>query len=248
MGNIYGGGWAQKGGTSTVTGDVNITVGGDAKINNVFGGGSYSSVSGGATSVGGDVNITVAGGAIYNNIFAGGQGDFSTVGGGVRVSFTGSNDYACNVFGYGHPESATAVGDKSLEFVDYTGELSGDIGGFDGIVFTGNTSATLSGTTIDNTVWSFDYTGRTFGADIAMLTFDNGTFAGGELTLKLAASAAPADWNIAVGLADTAVGFDYTVYVGNVEQTFVDGKVASGDYAGWSFVLEDSTLKFKQLA
>ena len=81
-----------------------------------------------------------------------------------------------------------------------------------------------------------------------MLNWNGGTFAGDDLTLRLGSAVAPQDWNIATGLADTGIGFDYTVFVGGVEQTFVDGKIASGDYAGWGFTLEDSTLKFKNLA
>ncbi len=243
MGNIYGGGWAQNGGNSTV-GDVTITIAGDANVANVFGGGSYSSTSGGATSVG-SVTIRVSGGSIANNIFAAGQNEFSTVTGDVSVTFTGANDYSCNVYGYGVQSSATNANDKTLAFDGFTGTLSGAVGGFDAIGFTGNTATTLAGA-IDNTDWTFDYTARTL--DTAALTLNGGTFAGDDLTLKLAASAAPADWNIAAGLADTAVGFDYAVYIGDTALEFTDGKVASGDYAGWGFALEDSTLKFKQLA
>ena len=247
MGNVYGGGWAQNGGTSTVTGEVSITVDGNAVVNNVYGGGSYSANSGGATSVG-SVNITVAGGNIANNIFAGGQGEYSTVAGDVNVTFTGSNDCACSVYGYVVRPSATAGGDKTLSFADYAGTLSGDIGGFDVIAFSGDTAATLSGANIDNGEWEFDFTARTLGADTAALTLSGGTFADDALTLKLADGSAPAVWSIAAGLADTAVGFDYEVCVGDVELEFADGKVVSGDYVGWGFAIEDATLKFKNLA
>ena len=247
MGNIYGGGWAQNGGASTV-GDVTITITGNTEISNVFGGGSYSTNgSQGATSVG-SVKITIAGGNIANNIFAGGQGVNSKVAGDVSVTFTGANDYTCNVYGYCTPVSTTTTIDKTLTFAGYTGTLSGDVGGFDAIAFEGDTAATLSAAAanIDNSNWEFDYTGRTL--DTAALTLSSGTFAGDSVTLFLDATDAPQDWSIASGLADATIGFDYGVYVGDVEQTFVDGKIASGDYAGWGFALEDSTLKFKNLA
>ena len=84
--------------------------------------------------------------------------------------------------------------------------------------------------------------------DAAAVALTDGTFTGDALTLKLDAETSPADWNIASGLADTSVGFTYEVYVGGVEQTFVDGKIASGDYAGWGFDLNEGVLKFKNLA
>ena len=247
MGNVYGGGWAQNGGASTVTGEVSITIDGDAEVANVFGGGSCSGSSYGTTSVN-SVSITVAGGDVANNIFAGGQNENNTVVGNVKVTFTGSNDYSCNVFGYGVQASATVGGDKALTFSGYTGTLSGDIGGFTSIEFAGDTAATLSGAAIDNGNWEFNFTGRTLDGDTAAANFNGGTFAGDTLTLLLDATEAPVDWNIASGLADTAIGFAYDVSVGGFEQEFVDGRIASGDYAGWGFAIEDSTLKFKQLA
>ena len=251
MGNVYGGGWAQNGGTSTVTGAVNITIAGDAEINNVFGGGSYS-VNGnqGETSVG-SVSITVSGGSIANNIFAGGQKEFSTVAGDVSVIFTGSNDYACNVYGYVIPVSATEAGDKTLAFVNYTGILSGDIGGFDGIVFTGDTATTLRGATIGNDDWTFDYAGRTLDAAAAMVTFAEGTFAGDKVAVDLSAAEQVAGgWSIAAGLTAADATFGVELATGSATGLALGDALgdAYGIYEGWGFTLEDSTLKFKQLA
>ena len=251
MGNVYGGGWAQNGGTSTVTGAVNITIAGDAEVSNVFGGGSYSTNnSQGATSVG-SVSITVAGGAIYGNIFAAGQGANSTVTtGNVSVTFTGSNDHTCNVYSYSQQASATTGGDKALTFATYTGALSGDIGGFDKILVTGDTAANLGGT-IDNGNWEFDFTKRTLAAETVALTLANGISTEDELnlTLRLADDVPATDWSLASGVGDIASALaGYEVYVGDTQLDFAGGKVVSGVYAGWCFAIEDSTLKFKQLA
>ena len=59
MGNVYGGGWAQKGGTSIV-GDVNINIEGGT-VTNVFGGGSTSSTAPGGSTVAENVTITIKG-------------------------------------------------------------------------------------------------------------------------------------------------------------------------------------------
>ena len=250
MGNIYGGGWAQNGGTSTVTGEVSITVAGDAEVANVFGGGSYStSGDQGATSVG-SVNIRVAGGNIANNIFAGGQNASSTVAGDVAVTFTGSNNYACNVYGYSVQMSATISGDKTLAFADYTGNLSGNVGGFDKILVTGDTTANLGGT-IDNGDWEFDFTDRTLAADTFALTLGQGISTESDLTLtlRLADDIPATDWSLAAGVGDIASALSgYDVYVGDTRLEFAGGRVVSGDYAGWGFDLNEGELKFKHLA
>ena len=247
LGNIYGGGWAQNGGTSTV-GDVSITVTGSAEVANVFGGGSYSSTSGGSTSVD-NVVIVISGGTISGNIFAAGQGEFSTVTGDVSVTFMGANDYACNVYGYGVPTSATTSADKTLAFDSYTGTISGAVGGFDGIVLSGNTAATLTGA-IDNSDWTFDYTDRTAGADTAMLTFYNGELTG-EVAVDLSTVAQAEDgWSIAAGLDSAVAAFGVELATGSASGLRLNDTLDSsyGIYEGWGFTLEESTLKFKQLA
>ena len=204
----------------------------------------------GATSVG-SVSITVAGGNIVNNIFAGGQGEFSTVTGAITVTFEGSNDYTCNVYGYVPPTVSTDPIDQTLVFDGYTGTLSGDIGGFDKITFAGDAAATLSGTAIENAAWEFDFTERTLAADAVALTLEHGisTTSGLTLTLKLADDVPATDWSLATGVGDIASALSgYEVYVGNTKLEFSGGRVVSGDYAGWGFDLNGGDLKFKHLA
>ena len=66
MGNVYGGGWAQKINGKSIVGDVTINITGGT-IANVFGGGSHST-SGGST-VADTVSITVSGGNITGDIY-----------------------------------------------------------------------------------------------------------------------------------------------------------------------------------
>ena len=252
MGNIYGGGWTQNNGTSTVTGTVNITVGGDTVVTNVFGGGSYSSTSGGATSVG-SVSITVTGGDIKNNLFAGGQGEHSTVDGSIYVTFSGSNAYTCSVYGYAipTPESATTSPARVLTFDGFTGSISGNVGGFGGIFLSGDTAATLSGATIDNDDWSFDYTGRTLDADLAMLTLADDTLAGDTVQVDLSAVEQVSNgWSIAAGLTAATANFSVELATGSAANLSLGDRLDNtyGVYENWGFTLEDSTLKFKNLA
>ena len=216
----------------------------------VFGGGSYSSNSLGTTEVG-SVTIRVEGGEVKNNIFACGQGANSKVYGSVDVTFAGSNDYSCNVYGYGVQESATVTNDRTLSFATYTGTLSGDIGGFDAIAFAGDTAATLSGSSIDNDDWSFDYTGRTLDAATAMLTLDSGSFAGDNVSVDLSdVEQVSTGWSVAAGLAAADATYNVELSTGSAANLALGDTLgaAYGVYAGWGFALEDSTLKFKQLA
>ena len=251
MGNIYGGGWAQNGGSSTV-GNVSITVAGTAEVANVFGGGSYSGVSYGATSVS-SVNILVAGGNVANNIFAAGQGEFSTVTGDISVIFTGSNDYTCNVYGYGTQSSATDANDKVLTFDGYTGTLSGNVGGFDAIAFAGDAKTKLTGDydAIDNSAWTFDVAERSTGlAGTTVLEWNDADFTGDTITLNLA-TGSTAEWDL-VKTGGTTVYNKFDVRVDGVsilpENIDIDDKIADGAYAGWGFTDEGGMLKFKQLA
>ena len=70
MGNVFGGGWAQMNGASTV-GDVYLTIAGDAQVANVFGGGGHST-SGGTTAAG-NVTVTVSGGSVTGAVYARGH-------------------------------------------------------------------------------------------------------------------------------------------------------------------------------
>ena len=196
------------------------------------------------------MNITVAGGNVANNIYAGGQGEFSTVDGNASVTFTGVNNYTCNVYGYITPTIANNSPDTVLNFADFTGTISGDIGGFTEIAFSGDTAATLSGAAIDNDDWIFDYTDRTLDAGLAMLTFDDGALSG-EVAVDLSDVAQVATgWNIAAGLDSAVAAYGVELATGSANGLRLNDTLDSsyGIYEGWGFTLEDSTLKFKQLA
>ena len=191
----------------------------------------------------------IAGGSVTGNVFAGGQDLFSTVTGDVSVTFTGSNDYGCNVYGYGFQASATELTDKLLTFADYTGTITGNIGGFDNIRLTGDTAATLSGG-VDSNDWSFDYTERTLGADTAMLTLSTGSFAGDSIEVNLETATQLADWSIAAGITDASAIFSVELSTGSASGLSLGQTLDEtyGDYAGYGFALEEGTLKFKHLA
>ena len=248
MGNVYGGGWAQKGGAS-IAGDVNITVAFDAQVRNIFGGGSHST-SGGTTQVS-NVNITIAGGNVIGNIFARGHLDGDAVTGDAAVTFIGGNDYSCNVYGYNY--IASADGDSTLNFSNYTGTLSGNIGGFDSVAFTDGTAMTLgtAAADVNNGKWEFDLAGRDDAlADTSLLTWSGADFAGDTVRVNFAdATQAAAGWSIATAAFDATTTFDF--YIGSSEtpaatvayNTAIDG----GAFNGWGFTSVDGTLKFAQI-
>ena len=247
MGNVYGGGWAQKNGRSTV-GDVNLTISGGT-IANVFGSGSHST-SGGSTDTG-DITITVSGGDISGAIYARGQFDDDTTG-TAEVIFTGGADFGCNVFGYSYDSGET--GDAALSFSGYTGDFSGNIGGFSGIVFDGLTAMTLAtaANDVSNGKWEFDLADRAATlAGTSLLTWSDADFEGDTIKVSFADDAqAQGEWNIAT-VVEAFSGTTFDVEVGGSE--IVTGlaynqQIADGDYAGWGFELESGVLKFKQLA
>jgi autotransporter passenger strand-loop-strand repeat protein len=248
MGNVYGGGWAQKGAKSEV-GDVNLTVKGGT-IANIFGGGS-TSTSGGST-VAGKVTITVSGGTINGDIYARGHNSTDETG-AASVIFTGSKNFSCGVYGYsyvgGTDNSAT------LSFSDYTGTFAGAIGGFTGITFDGAAAATIApgeGKTISNTDWTFDLVDRADTlAGTSLLTWNSADFAGDKVTVKFTDDTqAAAGWSIAKATFDATTTFD--LYVGGsliaediVYDTAVGGETAWSD---WKFTNDSGTLKFAKIA
>jgi autotransporter passenger strand-loop-strand repeat protein len=249
MGNVYGGGWAQKGGTS-VGGDVEITINGGT-ITNVFGGGTHSVTSPGGTTIVDNVKITVAGGSITGAIYAKGNYANDFVNGDTVVTFTGDNDYSCDVFGY----SYAGTGDSGLlSFTAYEGTLSGSIGGFDEIELAGDTALTLDtaeGKGVSGNAWTFDVAERGTGlADAAMLEWSGADFSERTVTLNLSEDNATA-WALAAGAADYG---DFDVQIDGTG--ILDAPLALGDVIentgtvcdGWGFTLENDTLKFKQLA
>ena len=250
MGNVYGGGWAQKGGTSKV-GNVNITVAGGT-IANIFGGGSTSTTqeSGNGSTFAGDVTITVSGGDVTGDIFVRGQGISDSVTGSAAAVFTGDRDFSCGVWGYscvgGLPSDAT------LNFTDYTGTFSGKIGGFSVVAFDGNTEMVLDSAVSGSAVeWNFDVASRDAGlADTVLLNWSAADFAADTVTLNLAATDTN-EWSLVGAAADTAYSkFDVLVDGISIlpETIALDEAIAEGDHAGWGFTVEDTVLKFKNLA
>ena len=249
MGNVFGGGWAQKGGTSIV-GNVNISIAG-GEVKNVFGGGSHST-SGGATETG-DVTITVSGGSITGAIYARGKFDGDATG-NASVIFTGATDFAFadGVYGYSYVNNAT--GSAALNFNGYTGTFSGKIGGFDGIAFNDGTAMTLATAADDvsNTAWEFDLTDRASTlAGTSLLTWSSASFVDDTIKVTFADDTqAQGGWNIAT-VAEAFSGTTFDVKVGGAEIATglaYNQQIASGDYAGWGFDLESGVLKFKNLA
>ena len=71
-----------------------------------------------------------------------------------------------------------------------------------------------------------------------------------KLTLASSAQAAAGSWNIASGLADVSSA-EFEVFVGDISIASglaIGSILADGDFAGWGFAVENSVLKFKQLA
>ena len=248
MGNVYGGGWAQKTNGKSIVGDVNINIAGGT-ITNVFGGGSHST-SGGATETG-DVTITVSGGDITGAIYARGQLDHDEVG-SAEVIFKGATDFTCDVFGYSYVGGEAS--DAALSFSGYTGEFSGSIGGFNGITLDKATAMTLvtAADDVSNTKWEFDLTDRADTlAGTSLLTWSNASFTNGSIKVSFADDTqAQSGWNIAT-VTETFSGTTFDVKVGDSEIAAglaYNQQIASGDYAGWGFDLESGVLKFKNLA
>ena len=245
MGNVYGGGWAQKGAKSEVS-DVSISISGGT-VANVFGGGSHSTTGG--TTVAGNVKINISGGNINGNIYAGGQLDGDSVTGDViSVNFTGDKNFGCGVYGYSY--GGGAIGDAALSFSAYTGTFTGKIGGFVGITFGDDTAMTLSTAAADvsNGAWTFDVAERDAGlTGTALLNWTAADFAGDTITLKLGAGA-PTEWTL-VDAASTTVYNKFDVDGVATELVLNEQIEGTGTaYDGWGFTLEDTVLKFKNLA
>jgi len=137
---------------------------------------------------------------------------------------------------------------------NYGGTFSGKVGGFKSIVVEANSIATLApsdAVDVDNDAWTFDITGRyDTNAGDAMLTWNGGTFDGDSVKLVVAdeePSWIARSWNIVDGLSAAAAS--YEVQCGSKSYDLALGDtIADGNYAGWGFSFEDSTLKFQKLA
>ena len=249
--NVFGGGWAQKGGASTAE-NVNIRVEGGT-VANIFGCGIHSvtaSENGASTTSVGDVDITLAGGNVTGSVYARGLIDGDAVTGTATVTVTGSANYGCNFYGF----SRTVGEDDKAELVfgGYTGTVSGEITGFKEITLAGDTAMTFStDAEVSNTAWIFDATERTDASTV----FATGAAVdfGGNSTIKLnlGEEMIRSDWSIFAGGAGTTYGcFDVLVDgVSILSDTLtLDERIAAGDYAGWGFTTENNVLKFKRLA
>ena len=265
IGNLYGGGWAQKGGTSIVA-SVNITVDGGT-IANVFGGGCHSTSPGSdgvsKSLVTGNVNITIGNyGSVTGNIFARGYLREDVVTGISTVTITGRAARSCNIYGYDCVDFTVGSrnGISHLVLSDNSGTFTGNIGGFERITFSGNTAATFAAEDIsagadgfiENSAWVFDLTGR---SDIlssdALLDWSHGTFAGDTVDVKFADDVqARGGWSIAN--VSTASGATFNLEIGGLSISdlgYGDRITAAQSelYAGWGFTLDDGTLKFANL-
>ena len=248
MGNVFGGGWAQKPGAKSIVGDVNITIAGTAQVANVFGGGSHST-SGGVTTAE-NVTITVSGGSITGDIYARGQleGDSVT---SAKVIFTGAEGFACGVYGYA-VVGATDPSNATLSFSDYTGIFSGKLGGFNGITLDKDTAANFGAEAeISNTAWIFDAAERDASLNgTAFLNWDAADFASSTVTLNLATGDA-SEWTLINAETTTAYGtFTLQVDGDNVATGLVLGDTITGTgtaYDGWGFTRENDVLKFAQI-
>ena len=249
MGNIYGGGWAQKSGGKSIVDDVNISIAGGT-VANVFGGGSHST-SGGTTETG-DITITVSGGDITGAIYARGQLDGDTTG-AAEVIFTGATNFGCDVFGYSYVGGGES--NATLSFSDYTGEFSGAVGGFESIKLDNATAMTLitAAADVSNGKWEFDLTDRAGTLlGTSLLTWGNADFTNGTVKVDFADDIqARAGWSIADFNTATFTNATFEVEVGGLEIAVglaCNEQIASGDYAGWGFTAEENVLKFKNLA
>lgn len=234
---------------------MNINIAGGT-IANVFGGGSHSS-SGGTTETD-DVTITVSDGDITGAIYARGQLEGDTTG-AASVIFTGATDFGCGVYGYsyvgGEASNATlSFAGVSDELTGYTGTFSGAIGGFVSVTFSGATAMTLATAAADvsNGAWNFDLTDRASSlAGTSLLTWSTADFENDTVRVSFADDAqAQGGWNIAA-VAEAFSGTTFDIEVG--ESQIATGlaynqQIASGDYQGWGFTLDEGVLKFKNLA
>ena len=245
--NVFGGGWAQKGGISAVE-NVEITVTGGT-VANIFGSGRRS-VQGESTTVVENVSITLAGGNVTGNVFARGITDGDAVTGDVSVTVTGSVNYGCNFYGFSRNtgEEDTAV----LTFSDYTGTISGEVGGFKEITLAGDTAMAFdTAAKVTNTAWIFDVAERTTSAT-AFASCETATFSGATVSLNIGEDQAlTGAWSIFDGGEATTYG-EFDVLVNGTSilpgALALDEQIADGDYAGWGFTVEDTVLKFKNLA
>ena len=166
--------------------------------------------------------------------------------------FTGAANFGCDVFGYSYVGGAAS--DATLSFNGYTGTFSGAVGGFDSVTFADGTAMTLAAESgnVSNGAWAFDLTARDAAlAGTSLLTWSSADFENDNVKVSFADDAqAQGGWNIAT-VAEAFTGTTFEVKIGDSEIATglaYNQQIASGDYAGWGFGLDEGVLKFKQLA
>ena len=106
-------------------------------------------------------------------------------------------------------------------------------------------------TDVSNSEWKFDVSARAEAlAGTALLDWDAADFAGDTIKLNLADGDGAA-WTLVSGAAATQYGeFDVLVDGSSILDAALalDEKIVGGVWDGWGFTVEDSALKFKNLA
>lgn len=161
VGQVIGGAAASGSGSVASAGNVEITISGGVVTDSVYGGG-YS-YDGGDNMVSSSVVVIDATSlqtTVMGNIYGGGlnlrQSGSSICETGL-VIFKGSGD---NLLFTGRVDGTGIKGDSTIEFSDYTGVFNGTISGMDRVVFSGETSVTLSNGYLGCDTIVFDLNGR----------------------------------------------------------------------------------------
>ena len=208
-------------------------------------------MQGASTTSVGDVDITLAGGNVTDNVYARGLLDGDAVTGDVTVTVTGSANYDCNFYGFSR--TAGEENKAILTFDAYTGTISGEVNGFKEIAFAGDTAMAFAAKAdISNNAWFFDLAERTT-SGTAFASCEAADFGeNSTITLNIGeGQKLTGAWSIFDGGSSTTYGkFDVLVGGASIltETLVLDEQIADGDYAGWGFTVEDTVLKFKNLA
>ena len=138
-----------------------------------------------------------------------------------------------------------------MSFTDYTGTLSGKLGGFNGITFDGATAMTLTtaAADINNGAWSFDLTDRDAElAGTSLLTWSTANFEDDKVTVTFAdATQAMEGWSIADA---NFTGSTFDLWIGEnkaAENLAYGDTIDGGAWDGWKFTDVDGTLKFAKI-
>lgn len=121
------------------------------------------------------------------------------------------------------------------------------------ITISGDTAMTLTVAAADvsNNQWTFDVAERLDAlAGTAMLEWQGADFANDIVNLNLA-EGSDLEWTLIDAAASAVYGrFDVLIDGESIlpDTLALDEKISDGEYAGWGFTLDDSTLKFKHLA